>query len=366
MPRIRIAQSDARDAAAAVAELQAALAGAADGGLLVFADDGHDHAALAAALAAAFPGPLAGCTAAGVVGEAGFARRGLLAIALDGRRARLHPLPLGPLDDAAACAARVAAALPPATPGWHRAAVLLVDGLSTREEAVAAALARALPGLGIVGGSAGDDLRFAGTAVLVGGGFAAATGVLVLLESDAPLALLRSHHFEAGLRKLVCTRAEPARREVLELDGAPAAGVYARSLGVAEADLGPAVFARNPLEVREGARSRVVSIARVLPGGGLSLLGAIEEGESMSIARALDPRERLLATLAGVRAEIGEPEAVLGLDCILRRVQFEDEGIAGEMGELYARHRIVGFSTFGEQCHGAHMNQTLVGVAFGR
>ena len=366
MPRIRIAQSAARDPDAAVAEVRAALEGACAGGVLVFVDDGLPPAALGPALAAAFPGPLAGCTAAGVVGEAGFARRGLLAIGFDGARARIRPLPLGPLDDAAACAARAKAALPALAPGWHRAGVLLIDGLSTREEAVAAALARALPGLDIVGGSAGDDLAFAGTAVLVDGGFAAGTGVLVVLESDAPVAVLRSHHFETGIRKLVCTRAEPERRLLLELDGAPAAGVYARSLGLAEADLGPAVFSRNPLEVREGARSRVVSIARVMPGGALALLGAIEEGESMSIARALDPRERLLATLASVRGAIGEPEAVLGLDCILRRVQFEDEGIAEEMGALYARHRICGFSTYGEQCHGAHMNQTLVGVAFGR
>ena len=237
MPRIRIAQSAARDPDAAVAEVRAALEGACAGGVLVFVDDGLPPAALGPALAAAFPGPLAGCTAAGVVGEAGFARRGLLAIGFDGARARIRPLPLGPLDDAAACAARAKAALPALAPGWHRAGVLLIDGLSTREEAVAAALARALPGLDIVGGSAGDDLAFAGTAVLVDGGFAAGTGVLVVLESDAPVAVLRSHHFETGIRKLVCTRAEPERRLLLELDGAPAAGVYARSLGLAEVSM---------------------------------------------------------------------------------------------------------------------------------
>ena len=34
------------------------------------------------------------------------------------------------------------------------------------------------------------------------------------------------------------------------------------------------------------------------------------------------------------------------------------------MSDLYRRHRVVGFNTYGEQHSGMHVNQTFVGLAF--
>jgi len=34
------------------------------------------------------------------------------------------------------------------------------------------------------------------------------------------------------------------------------------------------------------------------------------------------------------------------------------------LGRLFARHRVVGFNTFGEQSGGLHVNHTLTGLAF--
>ena len=36
-----------------------------------------------------------------------------------------------------------------------------------------------------------------------------------------------------------------------------------------------------------------------------------------------------------------------------------------EVGRFLARHRVVGFCTYGEQYNAMHVNQTLVGVAIG-
>jgi len=35
------------------------------------------------------------------------------------------------------------------------------------------------------------------------------------------------------------------------------------------------------------------------------------------------------------------------------------------VGEIFSRNNTVGFSTYGEQFHGVHVNQTLTGIAIG-
>ncbi|MCC6877666.1 MAG: hypothetical protein IT378_25380 [Sandaracinaceae bacterium] len=65
-------------------------------------------------------------------------------------------------------------------------------------------------------------------------------------------------------------------------------------------------------------------------------------------------------------ARLGAVEAVLGCDCILRRLELERTGLDGEVGRFLAEQRVVGFSTYGEQFNAVHVNQTFAGIAIGR
>ena len=57
---------------------------------------------------------------------------------------------------------------------------------------------------------------------------------------------------------------------------------------------------------------------------------------------------------------------MIGCDCILRRLEIEQKDLGAAVDELVKRHSVVGFSTYGEQFHGMHVNQTFTGVAIGR
>lgn len=48
---------------------------------------------------------------------------------------------------------------------------------------------------------------------------------------------------------------------------------------------------------------------------------------------------------------------VLAFGGLLRRLEFEARGSDTEAGRLLAEHLIAGFSTFGEQSNGMHMNR---------
>ena len=74
------------------------------------------------------------------------------------------------------------------------------------------------------------------------------------------------------------------------------------------------------------------------------------------IARHLD--RKLTALTAH-----GQPAAILGCDCILRRIEAEQMQVSRDVSDVLVAHRVVGFSTYGEQIGPLHVNHTMTGVA---
>ncbi len=64
-----------------------------------------------------------------------------------------------------------------------------------------------------------------------------------------------------------------------------------------------------------------------------------------------------------ILAADGCPDIILAADCVLRRKEAEERQLVGAISSLLSRHGVVGFSTYGEQVNGLHVNQTLTGVA---
>ena len=84
--------------------------------------------------------------------------------------------------------------------------------------------------------------------------------------------------------------------------------------------------------------------------------GAIRRAHSC----ATDPRDAVREFHAGVV----RPE--LGCDCILRRLEIIQRQMVSRVEDLMRKNQVVGFSSYGEQYRGVHVNQTLTGLAIGR
>ena len=108
---------------------------------------------------------------------------------------------------------------------------MLVDGASVSEEPVAYAFQEGLGDVSLIGGSAGNGLRFGSTYVYVDGRFLSDAAVLVVADTPLPIMPFKTQHFVPTDERLVVTEADPARRTVTEIDGLPAAAEYARALG---------------------------------------------------------------------------------------------------------------------------------------
>ena len=49
---------------------------------------------------------------------------------------------------------------------------------------------------------------------------------------------------------------------------------------------------------------------------------------------------------------------------MLRKLEFEQKDLTRLTSGILRDYRVLGFSTYGEQHRGVHMNQTFVGIAF--
>lgn len=371
---IRVAQSSATEARLAVTELHAGLAQQNTALVLFFCSSQYDLAEVTADLKRLFPGvPLAGCTTAGEIGPLGCGHHGISGASFPAASftavvGHMDHLAHMHLDEPQAQVQALLQRLEAAEPGAsveNTFALLLIDGLCRREELVAHALQSALGKRMLVGGSAGDDLAFGRTQVYFDGHFETDAAVIVLISSRVPFKVFKTQHFVSAQDRLVVTGADTARRVVTEINGLPAAQEYARLIGANVDDLDPSRFAGSPIVVLIDGTDYVRSIQKANPDGSLTFYCAIDEGLVLRVAHGTDLVSNLEQAFAKIREELGPPQAVLAFDCILRSLEITQKGLQDRVGHLFRDHHTAGFSTYGEQFQGVHVNQTLTGVAFG-
>jgi hypothetical protein len=365
----RAGVSQAVDPRQAIAEVRAAIEQPGMQVVLLFCSAAYDLPRLASEIRDAFSCPVIGCTSAGQIGPNGYQRGGITAASLASDELVAHPYLISPLSECRArtaeVAARVAARLRHMPAERKAFGLTLVDGLALAEEGLAATLYQGLGNVPIVGGSAGDDLRFERTAVYWDGAFLSDAAVVTIFETSLPFTSFKLQHFRPTDKKLVITAADPSTRLVKEIDGLPAAEAYAELLALRVDQLDSAVFSANPVMLRIGGDYYVRSVQKVNPDHSLTFYCAIDEGLVLAIGSGLEPLATLELGFADLERRIGTPSFIFGCDCILRRLELEQLDQVGRVGQFLAANRVIGFNTYGEQIDAIHVNQTFTGIALG-
>ena len=308
------------------------------------------------------------CTTAGELGRNGYEEDQVVAIGF--RSAHSNVLTyaiedLDALDDQTVADGLIEArlALAQRAPTWSSDfAFLLVDGLSLREEQLTAFLAAGLGPTPLFGGSSGDGTNFAQTWLARNGEILKNAAIVVLVRCDRPVRVFSLDHLVPTDQRMVVTSATPDDRIVHEINAEPAALEYARLLGLDPHQLDQFTFAEHPVVVRLGDVHHVRAIQQVKENHDLVFFSAINEGMVLTLAKHDDIVAHLDRGL-GDLAKHQQPEIILGCDCILRRIEAGRTQRTHEMSSVLREHNVVGFSTYGEQIGGLHVNQTLTGVA---
>lgn len=335
--------------------------------LLIFGARGPELETLSRDLRAILPKDcrIAGCSTAGEIGPQGYATDCAVIVAFPKRTFRAATLVLRdlaqlPVSEWMSSLRRLHTSFAP-NPNRALFGILLSDGLAGQEDVLVSTVEAALPAVRVLGGSAGDGMDFGRTTLIVDEQVQSGVGIFILVETELMISQVTFAHFSDTRFRLVVTSAVPEKRVILELNAEPAAQEYARLTGIPMDTLTPTEFARHPLMFRSGKHHHVRAIRGITPEGGLSLLSSVDAGMVLTLGRAED---LTLGFVEAIEALPRAPIMVLGFDCILRRLALEQAGMTDQMSELFARYRVSGFSTYGEQHSGMHVNQTFVGLAF--
>lgn len=238
--------------------------------------------------------------------------------------------------------------------------IILVDGLCLKEELIIDRIGD-LTNVNFIGGSAGDDLKFAATHVYANGKCYSNAAVLALIEPATEFTFVKTQSFRPLDKKLVVTKANEFVREVIEFNGKPAAAAYAEALGTSVAEA-PNRFMHNPVGLMIGDEPYVRSPQQI-KGDKMAFYCSVTEGMELNLLESTDIIQDTAQALARAREELGGMSGVINFNCILRTLELRQKHLTEQYGALFTEVPTVGFSTYGEQFIG-HINQTATMLVF--
>lgn len=211
-----------------------------------------------------------------------------------------------------------------AGPGRHGAVVLLADALAGDLQQLFQGVYRITGSrVPIVGGAAGDELKFERTLVFHDGAVVEQGAVALWISGDEPFDVITRHGWEPIGVPLLVTRAEGI--DIMELDGRPAATVYEEQLGLAPGELSGEAFwgtaVHHPLGLMQSDGTFIIRVARAKsPSGWLRIQGCVPQAGSALQVMATS-RDKLLSVTDEVGAMArrrAEPGALIAFSCAAR------------------------------------------------
>lgn len=245
-------------------------------------------------------------------------------------------------------------------------AMTFVNGLCNAEESLLALLYAVVGNedFRVIGGSAGDDLRFDTTYTSYNGQVVTDGGIVVFIKTNKKFLIETENIFVPSGRKVTLTSADTLERRIDRIDGSPAAMTYSRALGIPESSIGEASLL-HPLGRSFGNDIFITSIASVNPDKSFQMYSRVIPNTMVDIMELADVETIMEDTCRKIQSQIARPGFLFLVNCILRTLQFESTGMCKYMTDTYAAHfaDFCGFSSYGEQTNKVNANQTLIVLA---
>ncbi len=239
--------------------------------------------------------------------------------------------------------------------------LILIDGMCGLEERVMDKIGDKSNVL-FIGGSAADDLHFRKTHVYAHGRSYTDAAVLVLVKPAVPFELVKTQSVRVMGPQLVVTKANAARRAIMEFNNQPAAAAYAAALGVSVNELA-ARFPRHPLGLVIDGEPYIRSPIHI-DGTTVHFQCGSVEGMPLSVLELTNLIDDTRNALAAAEESLGQISGILLFNCAHRALELEYKKLTATYAELFSAIPTIGFNSYGEQFIG-HMNQTATMVVFG-
>lgn len=235
-------------------------------------------------------------------------------------------------------------------------ALLLCDGLSSMEEGIITTFYFTNPGFKIIGGSAGDNLKFCETLIYIGK--KKVYSVALFFNSKTRTQLMKENLYEPCGKRMLVTDADPIKRIVKTFNNQPATTEYAKLLGVNEKEL-EKLFLSNPLGKASESEIYITSPMKINNDKSITFYSQIIPNSFVNILKLSTHEKVIKNTLDAVKIN---PSFVLSINCILRSLHFKNTNSWKDVDKelLTICKNQTGFVSYGEQYYKNHFNQTMV------
>lgn len=330
--------------------------------VIYFASSQYDPQAISQAMHAAFPqADTVGCSTAGEIVSGRMLKASIVAMALNTEVIEDLNVQIVPriekenrVDEAFAGFGNYFHVDPAAMDVDKYVGIILVDGLRGAEEKLMDRIGE-LSDLFFIGGSAGDDLKFAQTWIYANGQAYTDAALLALLKPKAGFSFIKTQSFTSCPSKLVATKVSLQERKVVEFNNRPASVAYAEAIGTS-VDQIEQHFMSNPIGLVIDDEPYVRSPQRI-DGESMVFYCNVMEGMELNLLESTDIVSETKAALDEIRSQGNDITGIINFHCILRTLELEKMGKTDDYAAIFSDIPTIGFSTYGEEFIG-HINQT--------
>lgn len=235
-------------------------------------------------------------------------------------------------------------------------ALLLCDGLSGMEESIVTTFYFTNDDFKIIGGSAGDNLKFKETFIFIGS--KKVHSAVLFFNMKKRTSIIKENIYIPKGKRLLVTESDAINRTVKTFNKIPASTEYAKALGVSESDL-PNHFMNNPLGKSYKDEIFIASPMKANADKSITFYCQLMPNTFVEILEPVDPIAQIRNTIKSIQFK---PSFVLAINCILRSLKFEQENIWRNIDKeiISFCSNTTGFISYGEQFYKTHANQTMV------
>lgn len=235
-------------------------------------------------------------------------------------------------------------------------ALLLCDGLTGMEESIITTFYFVDNAFKIIGGSAGDNLKFEETFIFIGS--KRVHSAAIFFNSQRRTSLIKENIYVPSGQRLLVTEADTVNRTVKTFNKVPASTEYARILNIREDEL-PNHFMNNPLGKIYKDDIFIASPMKVNADKSITFYCQLVPNTFVEVLRPIDPVVQIKRTLELVPSNTS---FVFVVHCILRSLKFQQEKLWSSIDReiLSCCSNTAGFVSYGEQYYKVHANQTMV------
>ena len=218
----------------------------------------------------------------------------------------------------------------------------------------------------LVGGSAGDDLKFEETLVSLNGEITSKGAVIVFVKTFNPFKIIKENIYHPIGESIVLTDVDIENRKILKIDNKNPMDVLAQKIKIPKQRLGDHLL-EYPLGRVIGDERYICSFKNFDEQGNLYSYINVMPNTKLEILKSSNVMETVEDTCRNIQEEMSNVKFVFFINCILRTLDVQNMNQCSLIAKTYEKYfsSFCGFSSYGEQYNKLCLNQTLVMIVMG-